>query len=134
MERVVMTQDEIRFGHDSLFADPAFAAAWEEWLQYRRERHLSVRDRCQRGHLRILAGFGGPAEAVAAIRHSIDQYYQGLFRAKGINGNGTNSQHVVGRVRSCGAIPSRYLPFAAAKGAKQVSSSDGEPFDAGGES
>lgn len=60
---------------------PEFREAWGEWLEYRRERRPKVTPRSARMALKQLAEWG-PAAAVAGIRHSIAQGYQGIVPAK----------------------------------------------------
>jgi len=58
-----------------------FLAAWSEWFAYRRERKLKPwAARTINGQLARLSKLG-PERAVAAIRNSIDNGYQGIFEA-----------------------------------------------------
>jgi hypothetical protein len=77
---------------DELKADPEFAEAWHDWHAHRKEKDrrklTPSTEKAQLGKLRKL----GPARAKAAIRHSIEMGYTGLFEPK-TNGNAprTNS-------------------------------------------
>jgi len=58
---------------------PAFLAAWETWLAYRKERRLAAyKPLGLQRQLSALAAFG-PQSAIEAIELSMRQNYQGLF-------------------------------------------------------
>lgn len=61
---------------------PEFEEAWREWAQHRKERRKPLTPTSARLQLRALADMG-PARAVAAIRHSIANGYQGIFEPTG---------------------------------------------------
>jgi len=66
---------------------PAFRAAWSDWLAYRRQRHLpKLIPKSLDAQLKKLAGWGEPV-AIASIRQSIENQWQGLFEPKA--GGGT---------------------------------------------
>ncbi len=61
---------------------PEFRQAWADWFEYRRERKLSVyKQKTIELKLRELAELG-QAGAIAAIKHSISNAYQGIFEPK----------------------------------------------------
>jgi hypothetical protein len=60
---------------------PEFRAVWAEWLTHRRERQPAVTQRAARMQLNSLAGLAA-ADAVACVRSSIANDYQGLFPEK----------------------------------------------------
>jgi hypothetical protein len=63
-----------------------FAAAWESWVAYRRERKLAtLKPMSVQAQLAKLA-LWGHAAAVESIRQSIEQSYQGLFEPKSAGG------------------------------------------------
>ena len=64
---------------------PDFAAAWSDWCAYRRERGQTLKSRTAHAQLAELAK-RGPAAAIASIRQSIMQGWQGLFELRS-NGN-----------------------------------------------
>ena len=65
----------------------AFRSAWADWLAYRRERRLSAyKPRSIASNLATLSEWGEEA-AIASIRNSIRQQWQGLFEPRGANGN-----------------------------------------------
>jgi len=55
-----------------------FQTAWSGWLQYRREIRKPLRPIAQIAALKRLAKMG-PERAAAAISHSIEQGYQGIY-------------------------------------------------------
>lgn len=61
----------------ALASDP-FPAAWSDWLAYRRERRLTLRDRTIRAQLESLAPLG-PVAAAECVRASIRNGWQGIF-------------------------------------------------------
>jgi hypothetical protein len=68
---------------------PEFRAAWEEWLQYRRERRLTTYTATgAKGQWSRLAKWG-VTRAVEAIGYSIAQNYQGIYEEKQ---SGTNQR------------------------------------------
>jgi hypothetical protein len=71
-----------------------FAQAWQEWLQYRKERRLPaykpVGLKKTLTRLTQLAN-NNEAEAIAIIDYSISQNYQGLFKEKCYAGTIGNS-------------------------------------------
>ena len=60
---------------------PAFQAAWSEWLAYRVERRLTCRERTMRAQLAALAPLG-PVSAAECVRTSIRNGWQGIFPEK----------------------------------------------------
>lgn len=60
---------------------PAFHAAWSEWIAYRKERRLTTRERTMSAQLHSLAPLG-PSAAVECVRASIRNGWQGLFPEK----------------------------------------------------
>lgn len=60
---------------------PDFRAAWQEWIDHRREIRKPVTARAARSALRRIATFGGHDAAVAALDHSVAAGYQGIFPA-----------------------------------------------------
>ena len=61
---------------------PEFEAAWQEWLEYRKERRLPrLLPRSIQKQLDALSDLGSAA-AVAAIDYSIRQGYQGIYQDK----------------------------------------------------
>lgn len=75
---------------DSLDTD-SFKSAWADWLAYRRERRLTTTERTVKAQLANLAAWGETA-AVEAIRDSIANGWQGLFRPK-LKDLGSGSTH-----------------------------------------
>lgn len=67
---------------------PPFSAAWSEWLDYRRERRLSLRDRTMRAQLESLVPLG-PVAAAECLNVSIRNGWQGIFPEKTKNGKRT---------------------------------------------
>lgn len=69
--------------------DPDFHQAWEEWIQYRKERKLAkyVPKGLQKtlSMLRNISG-GNKDTAIKIINQSMEQNYQGLFPLKQTNG------------------------------------------------
>jgi len=55
-----------------------FAAAWETWLQYRREIRKPLGPSAVKSQLRTLAGFADESRAVEMIEHTIFMGWQGL--------------------------------------------------------
>lgn len=88
---------------DSLFGDPypnfppplktaAFAAAWQLWKQYKKERRQPLTPTSierQLGKCELI----GPTRAIAAIEHSVTQGYTGIYEANQNNQNGTRKQN-----------------------------------------
>lgn len=76
-----------------LFTSNEWAEAWEEWLQYRKERKLAKYTptglKKTMTHLRSISN-GDEQIAIEIINHSIAQNYQGLHPIK--NNNGTKQQ------------------------------------------
>lgn len=66
----------------SLKACEEFAPAWETWLTYRKEMRKTVTPTMAAGMLSKMEKMG-PARAVAMIRHTIENGWQGLYEAKG---------------------------------------------------
>lgn len=67
----------------SILSTPAFAAAWNDWCSYRRERRKPIRERAALMQLRFLASQTDP---IAIIEQSIRNEWQGLFELKGGSG------------------------------------------------
>lgn len=61
---------------------PAFVDAWHDWTASRRERRKPISERAAQLQLATLAGLGGAVAAVASIRQSIANDWQGLFAPK----------------------------------------------------
>ena len=59
-----------------------FLSAWSDWLQHRAEIRKPLKPTATANKLRELAKWG-PARAVAAIRHSIGNGWQGIFEPNG---------------------------------------------------
>lgn len=66
---------------------PEFRVTWADWLAARRAKRKPVSDRAARGQLSDLAAIG-PVNAVACIRESIRNDWQGLFPDKFRGGTG----------------------------------------------
>ncbi len=64
---------------------PDFKAAWVEWQQHRCEIRKKLTATAAKQQLDRLAGWGVP-RAIAAIRLSIAQSWEGIYEEKGING------------------------------------------------
>lgn len=64
---------------------PAFITAWEDWRQHRAEKRCKLTPTAARRQLARCEEWG-VARAVAAIRYSVAQGYQGLFEERGANG------------------------------------------------
>lgn len=61
---------------------PEFLAWWDKWMDYRRGRRLPILQPCSiELQMDELAGWGEPV-AIAAIKQSIRQGYQGIFYPK----------------------------------------------------
>jgi hypothetical protein len=73
---------------------PEFAEAWQLWIEYRVERRPKVTPKAAEAQLSRLAEWG-VERAVAAIRLSIANSWQGLFEAKE-NQNGRSTANRVG--------------------------------------
>lgn len=69
------TEAAIPAGIDS----PQFRAAWADWCAYRRERGQTLKSRTAKAQLAEMADWG-QADAIAAIRKSIMQGWQGVFK------------------------------------------------------
>jgi hypothetical protein len=71
----------------------AFAQAWQEWLEYRKERRLPAYKptglKKTLSRLIDLAG-NNETEAIKIIDYSISQNYQGLFKEKRYEQQNTN--------------------------------------------
>ena len=66
------------------FDSPEFATAWADWLAYRRERRLpTYKPTSIKGQFAALAEWG-EAGAIASIRESIRNQWQGLFPPKNL--------------------------------------------------
>jgi hypothetical protein len=62
---------------------PAFRAAWDDWLAYRRERHLPTwKPRTVRANFADWVVWG-PEQAVVAIRKAIKANWSGVFEPRG---------------------------------------------------
>ena len=77
----------LRVAVPSQLDQPAFLAAWSEWLAYRRECRLSVRDRTMRAQMDSLAPLG-PIAAAECLRMSIRNGWAGIFPEKAGEGRG----------------------------------------------
>lgn len=75
-----------------------FAAAWADWLRHRREIRKPLKPTAAAHKLRQLAAWGS-ARAVAAIRHSLGNGWQGIFEADAGSAG-------AGPARSTGRMPS----------------------------
>lgn len=65
-----------------LASQPAFMAAWHEWMESRHEKRKPISERAAKSQLEFLAGLGMASMAVASIKNSIKNDYQGLFPPK----------------------------------------------------
>lgn len=63
-----------------------FKAAWLEWIADRKDRHKPMTARAAELRLAEMKKWG-PARAIAAIRHSMMNQYQGIFESKDTNGS-----------------------------------------------
>lgn len=70
------------------FASPEFAAAWSDFEQHRRELRKKLTPRAAALQLKKLEAMGEP-RAIAAIRHSVGNGWQGIFEPHSI-GSGPN--------------------------------------------
>ncbi len=61
---------------------PAFVDAWHDWTASRHERRKPISERAAQLQLATLAGLGGVEAAIASIRQSIANDWQGLFAPK----------------------------------------------------
>lgn len=67
---------------------PEFRSAWADWLAYRHERRLpKLIPKSIDAQLQKLAGWG-QKDALASIKQSIEQQWQGLFEPRAISGKG----------------------------------------------
>lgn len=98
---------------------PEFRTAWADWLTFRAERKPKVTPCAAKEQFRRMAEWG-PARAVAAIRNSIANSYQGIFEngAPHKTGNGTPSKADAGRAF-----------FAAERAKVEAQQSGGEEVD-----
>lgn len=88
----------------------AFSAAWAEWEQHRREIRKPLSATSTRQQLTRLAGMG-QERAIAAIRHSIGNGWQGIFEPLSErSSNGAAERRAEQRGREF-AEPVRPLPF-----------------------
>lgn len=60
---------------------PEFQAAWDEWMGYRRERHLTMTAKTLQKQLDFLDSLG-PEAAIESIKNSIRNGWIGLFHPK----------------------------------------------------
>jgi len=65
----------------SLFHDDELFAAWLDWVRHRSEIHKPIKETGAYETLQKLEGWGRD-RAIAALRHSIANGYQGLFEPK----------------------------------------------------
>jgi len=65
---------------EKLAAIPGFSEAWQEWLEYRKERRLTCTPRTLIRQLKLLAEHPDPVQCIEA---SIRNGWQGIFEAKG---------------------------------------------------
>lgn len=63
------------------FSSPAFSAAWSEWTQHRSELRKPLTATATAKQLATLATIG-ETRAIAAIGHSIENGWQGIFEPK----------------------------------------------------
>jgi hypothetical protein len=71
---------------------PQFRAAWAEWIAYRRDRKLpKLIPKSEAAQLSKLAAWGHDG-AIASIRESISQQWQGLFAPKNSTPNHANNR------------------------------------------
>lgn len=93
---------------DQLFTSNEFKEAWEEWLQYRKERKLSkYTPTGLKRTLTMLMNIsdGDEKKAIAYIHFSIAQNYQGIYSdpnygKKSINQGGTGQQQLTELLRN----------------------------------
>lgn len=73
------------------FGSPEFSGAWERWEQHLREKRVKRTPTARDGQLARCAEWG-EARAIAALRHSTECGYTGLFEPKSVGGGArTNS-------------------------------------------
>lgn len=77
----------------SLEVSETFCASWSEWLEYRKDRRLSMRGLTVQKQLEMLDELG-PSAACDSIQNSIRNGWSGLFPPKE-NGNGSNRKQSV---------------------------------------
>jgi hypothetical protein len=65
-----------------LLNTPKFRNAWDEWRSYKRHRRQTLTSDTMKRQLNKLCGMG-EERAIAAINHSIEQGYTGLFEEHG---------------------------------------------------
>ena len=82
-----------------------FAAAWSEWLTYRRERRLTCTPRTLAAQVAKCVEMGGPA-AVEAINASIAAGWQGIFPPKQTNSRSRKFEIRDGQERKLNVIRS----------------------------
>lgn len=73
------------------FDSSEFQEAWKEWVKHKRELKKPLTPTSQRAQIKRLAGMG-EARAIAAIQHSIENGWQGIFEAKPIAANASFPQ------------------------------------------
>jgi hypothetical protein len=67
---------------DLPFSSDPFREAWETWCRHRREKRQPLTPTATRQQLAKLEAMG-EARAIAAIAHSVENGYQGIFEPKG---------------------------------------------------
>jgi len=79
----------------------SFREAWQDWIEYRRERKPKVTAQAAKAQLKKLTELGND-RAIAAIENSIASGYQGIFERTGNHRAGTPQ---IGRID---AAPDKY--------------------------
>lgn len=72
------------------FDSPAFAGAWADWVQHRKEKGVKLTPLAVQKQFKKLARMG-EARAIAAIEHSIANSYQGIYEPSESNGRPAKS-------------------------------------------
>lgn len=81
-ELLVRENDRIAFlGHDLPFTSDQFVNAWQRWVQHRKEKGSSLTGSTVESQVKKL-GAWGEDRSIAAIEHSIDMGWTGLFEPK----------------------------------------------------
>lgn len=63
------------------FVSPSFSAAWADWTEHRKQLKRPLTPIAIRNQFLLLKKMGEPA-AIAAIRHSLANSYQGIFEPR----------------------------------------------------
>jgi hypothetical protein len=73
------------------FQSEQFRVAWKAWIDYRRERRITLTPSTMRGQLQKLSRFG-ESGAIESIANSIENGWSGLFPPKATGGAKTGQQ------------------------------------------